>query len=144
MQYAQVGNNLADNGRKDDAKKMLEKCDKMMLQENFPYGMISRGNDHNQLSLAVMQAAYYAEDKPLAEKIANSVKKDLQQQIKYYNSLSGWQASGLNYEKQAAQDMLDRLAQVQQVLGGNPVSPEGNTGALKIPADSAQPTDTPK
>ena len=34
--------------------------------------------------------------------------------------------------------------QVQQVLGGNPVSPEGNTGALKIPADSAQPTDTPK
>ena len=120
-----------------------------MLQENFPYGMVSRGNDHNQLSLAVMQAAYLSDDKALAEKIAGSVKKDLQQQIKYYNSLSGWQADGLSYEKQNAQEILDRLTQVQQVLGGGaaPSAPE-QTGELQRAADSTdttQPaTDTPK
>ena len=115
-----------------------------MLQQNFPYGMISRGNDHNQLSMAVMQAAYLADDKTLAEKVANSVKKDLQQQMKYYNSLSGWQATGLAYDKQNAQETLDRLTQIQQVLGGNKaVTPE--TGTELKPIDTTPPkTDTPQ
>jgi len=132
---------LINKNKKDSAKSVLERCDKMMLQENFPYGMVSRGNDHNQLSLAVMQAAYLADDKALAEKVSNSVKKDLQQQMKYYNSLSGWQADGLSYEKQNAQEILDRLTQLQQIIGGNSKqSPEEN-GALKPAADS---TDTTK
>lgn len=136
---------LIEKGKKDSARSVLQRCDKMMLQENFPYGMISRGNDHNQLSLAVMQAAYYAEDKTLAEKIAASVKKDLQQQLKYYNSLSGWQAEGLSYDKREAEDMLSRLEQVQQILGGNKnAAPETSTNQLQPPADSVQPTDTAK
>jgi hypothetical protein len=133
---------LIEKGKKDSAKAVLQKVDKNMLQENFPYGMVSRGNDHNQLSLAVMQAAYMADDKALAEKVASSVKKDLQQQMKYYNSLSGWQANGLTYEKQGAQELLDRLSQVQQVLGGGnlPKAPEEG-GELKPAVDS---TDTAK
>jgi hypothetical protein len=127
------------------AKAVLERCDKMMLQENFPYGMCARGNDHNELSLAIMQAAYLADDRPLAEKVANSVKKDLQQQIKYYNSLSGWQADGLNYEKQNAQTLLDRLTQVQQVMGGSKQAAPEKTGELKPPPDTTkQPTDSQK
>ncbi|MEI8270124.1 MAG: DUF2723 domain-containing protein, partial [bacterium] len=39
LAYAQAAGSLADHGKKEEAKKMLEKCDKMMLQENFPYGM---------------------------------------------------------------------------------------------------------
>jgi len=139
---------LLNKDKKDSARKVLQRCDKMMLQENFPYGMVSRGNDHNQLSLAVMQAAYLADDKALGEKVGNSVKKDLQQQMKYYNSLSGWQAEGLAYEKQNAQEILDRLSQVQQVLGGNKTTTPEKTGELKAAADStdtAKPaTDTPK
>ncbi|MGN6352557.1 MAG: glycosyltransferase family 117 protein [Parafilimonas sp.] len=133
---------LIEKGKKDSAKAVLQKVDKNMLQQNFPYGMVSRGNDHNQLSLAVMQAAYMADDKALAEKIATSVKTDLQQQLKYYNSLSGWQANGLAYEKQGAQELLDRLSQVQQALGGGnlPQAPEEG-GELKPAADS---TDTAK
>ena len=127
---------LINKNKKDSAKSVLERVDKMMLQQNFPYGMVSRGNDHNQLSMAVMQAAYLADDKPLAEKVAKSVKTDLQQQMKYYNSLSGWQAEGLNYEKQNAQEILDRLNQVQQVLGGSPNLTPEKTGALKPPPDS--------
>jgi hypothetical protein len=137
---------LINKGKKDSARSVLNRCDVMMLQDNFPYGMVSRGNDHNQLSLAVMQAAYLADDKPLAEKVAKSVKKDLQQQIKYYNSLSGWQADGLNYEKQNAQEILDRLNQVQQVLGGvNTTTPEKpNELNPVVPPVKKQPTDTQK
>ncbi len=116
-----------------------------MLQQNFPYGMVSRGNDHNQLSLAIMQAAYLADDTTLATKVANSVKKDLQQQMKYYNSLSGWQADGLNYEKQNAQQILDRLNQMQQVLGGAKPSVPEKTNILSPNIDTAKPpTDNPK
>ncbi len=137
---------LIGKNKKDSAKAVLEKCDKMMLQQNFPYGMVSRGNDHDQLSLAVMQAAYLANDKPLAEKVAKSVKTDLQQQIKYYNSLTGWQADGLNYEKQNAQEILDRLNQVQQILGAaKPQSTPEKTGELKPPPDTTKPpTDSQK
>ena len=135
---------LINKNQKDSARSVLQRCDKMMLQQNFPYGMISRGNDHNQLSMAVMQAAYLADDKTLAEKVANSVKKDLQQQMKYYNSLSGWQATGLAYDKQNAQETLDRLTQIQQVLGGNKaVTPETGTELKQI--DTTPPkTDTPQ
>jgi transmembrane protein TMEM260 (protein O-mannosyltransferase) len=136
---------LINKNKKDSAKSVLELVDKNMLQQNFPYGMVSRGNDHNQLSLAIMQAAYLADDKPLAEKVGKSVKTDLQQQIKYYNSLSGWQADGLSYEKQNAQDILDRLIQVQQILGGSKAPTPEATGELKPPPDTTKPpTDSQK
>jgi hypothetical protein len=136
---------LINKGKKDSAKSILERADKEMLQQNFPYGMTSRGNDHNQLSLAVMQAAYLADDKPLAEKVARSVKTDLQQQIKYYNSLTDWRADNLNYEKQNAEDLLNKLNQMQQML--NEKTPALENGSLIKPVDSgdsAPPTDTPQ
>ncbi len=135
---------LINKNKKDSAKAVLERCDKMMLQQNFPYGMCSRGNDHNQLSMAVMQAAYLADDKPLADKVGKSVKTDLQQQIKYYNSLSGWQADGLSYEKQNAQELLDRLNQVQQVLSASKSPTPEKATELKPPPVPKPRTDSQK
>src|SRR6185436_427807 len=108
---------LINKNKKDSAKNVLERLDRNMLQQNFPYGMVSRGNEHNQLSLAIMQAAYLADDKALGDRVGKSVKTDLQQQMKYYNSLSGWRADNLQYEKQSADDMLKRLDQMQQMFG---------------------------
>jgi dTDP-4-dehydrorhamnose reductase len=59
----------------------------MMLEGNFPYGMVSRGQQHNYTSMIMLQAAYRADDIKLAEKISKSVKKDLEQQIAYYATL---------------------------------------------------------
>ncbi len=136
---------LINKNKKDSAKAILERSDKEMLQQNFPYGMTSRGNDHDQLSLAVMQAAYLADDKQLADKVARSVKTDLQQQIKYYNSLTDWRADNLNYEKQNAQDLLNKLNQMQQMYTMKTPSLE-NGSLLKAvdSGDSAQPTDSTK
>lgn len=131
---------LINKNKKDSAKAVLERCDKNMLQENFPYGMVSRGNDHNQLSMAIMQAAYLSGDTALATRVGKGVKTDLQQQMKYYNSLTGWQADGLSYEKQNAQQLLDRLNQMQQIMGTSGVQVPEKPGELKpVPVDTAKP-----
>ena len=109
MQFAQVASNLADNNRKEDAKKMLEKCDKMMLQQNFPYGLVSRRQFQDQVSEQFLVACYKAGDSDLARKVSESVRKDLEQQITYFNSLSDDKQAGLAYENQLVQQLLQQL-----------------------------------
>ena len=57
-----------------------------MLEENFPYGMVSRNQQHNQISLRLMYAAYRAGDTELANKISKSLRKDMEQQAAYQNA----------------------------------------------------------
>jgi hypothetical protein len=114
LAYAQCAGNLADNGKKEEAKKMLEKCDKMMLQENFPYGMVSRGQMHNKFSLQMLMAAYRAGDTTLADKITRSVKKDLEQQLNYMNSLDEEkQAAILGYDGSDVERLLMGIQQIE-------------------------------
>src|ERR1700755_1077495 len=84
LAYAEAASNLADAGRKEDAKKMLNKCDKNMLESNFPYGCVSRGQQQNQISLQFLVAAYKAGDENLIKKVTASVRKDMEQQAAYY------------------------------------------------------------
>ncbi len=85
--YALAAGNLAEGGRKEDAKKLLNKCDKMMTEANMPYGMVSREQQQNQISLQLLVAAYRADDQELINKITASVKKDMEQQVVYYEAL---------------------------------------------------------
>ena len=87
LAYATAAANLADHGKKDEAKKLLEKCDKNMLDENFAYGMVSGSQQHNYISLQFLEACYKAGDTTLAQKVSKSVRKDLQQQMAYYAAL---------------------------------------------------------
>ena len=112
--YAELAGYLVSKNRKEDARKLLEKADKGMLQENFPYGMVSRGNMHNRTSLLFLEACYRAEDKDLAAKVYASVKKDLEQQIKYYNTLDGWRADNLGEERRMAESYLKGLEDMQK------------------------------
>jgi hypothetical protein len=67
---------------------MLEHFDQNVLESNFPYGMTSnRGNQHNRISMSFLLACYESGDMTLAAKVAASLKKDLSQQMRYYNSL---------------------------------------------------------
>ena len=87
LAYASAAGNLAEKGRKEEAKKMLEKCDKNMLDENFAYGMVSRFQQHDYISLQFLEACYKAGDTLLADKVSRSLKKDLEQQMVYYANL---------------------------------------------------------
>ena len=126
--YAELASYLAVRNRKEDARKLLEKADKGMSQESFGYGMVSRGNMHNRTSLVFLEACYRAEDKPLAEKVYNSVKKDLEQQIKYYNTLEGKKADNMGEERRMAEsyhkgleDMKKNFEAVKVVSPEQPV-----------------------
>jgi hypothetical protein len=86
--HAQLALSLIDDNKKDSARNLLEHFDHSVLESNFPYGMTSnRGNQHNRISMSFLLACYESGDLPLAKKVSASVKKDLSQQMRYYNAL---------------------------------------------------------
>jgi hypothetical protein len=86
--HAQLALSLIDIGKKDSASKLLQHFDDNVLESNFPYGMTAnRGNQHNKISMSFLLACYESGNMTLAAKVAASLKKDLSQQLRYYNSL---------------------------------------------------------
>ncbi len=120
--YADVAVELANRGKNDSAKALLGKVDAGMLQDNVPYGMVSRYNMHNQASIMLLEAAYRAGDATLAKKISESVKKDIDQQMAYYASLDQRRSERLYGEIQYATRLQSMLQQIEQFL--NPANAE--------------------
>ncbi|MBC7828240.1 MAG: DUF2723 domain-containing protein [Chitinophagaceae bacterium] len=87
--HAQVAISLVNDGKKVQASEILRRFDEKVNASNLPYGMTTnRGNQHNAISSEFLRAAYMAGDYKLAKKISASLKKDLQQQLRYYHFLS--------------------------------------------------------
>jgi hypothetical protein len=108
---------LMFKNRKDEARKVLEQDDKMILQENLPYGMTSRNNNHNSVSLGFLEACYTVDANELAAKVSASVKKDLQQQEQYYASLDDVKKANLQYEYSATQNLMNALNEIEKKYG---------------------------
>ncbi|MEO7446151.1 MAG: DUF2723 domain-containing protein [Ferruginibacter sp.] len=141
LAYGQAAMSLAEAGRKDDAKRMLRHADSMMLQENFPYGLVSRSQQHNQFSLQFLYAAYSAGDMELAEKITGSLKKDIEQQAAYYQQLPQNKRDALAYEEDRNENMMKGLLSLEQQFKNKPATIE-TPGQIKMaPAgkDSGKP-----
>ena len=140
--HTEIAFDLIGKNRKEDAKKALEKADKMMLEENFPYGMISRGNEHNRLSMLFLEACYRSGDDKLATKVLKSVRTDLQQQLKFYNSLTGVKADGMIYEKNNTEKLLQDLGEMEKAYAtkqpGTSLENGGVIGADSSKKDSAK------
>src|SRR5450432_1402646 len=85
--FAQLALALLHENKKDSARNLLEHFDNNVRESNFPYGMTSRDNQQDRISSTFLLACYQSGDLPLAKKVAASLKKDLQQQMRYYNSL---------------------------------------------------------
>jgi Protein of unknown function (DUF2723) len=115
--HAQLALSLIDAGRKDSARNLLEHFDRNVYEPNFPYGMTSnRGNQQNRISMSFLLACYESGDLDLAKKVAASVKKDLTQQMRYYNSLG----------ENASNEQLAVNAQMtKQNKGGNLTDRQG-------------------
>jgi hypothetical protein len=143
LAYAQGASSLADAGKKEEAKKMLEKCDKMMLEENFPYGMVSRGQQHNQFSLQMLIACYKAGDSALAKKIYNSVKKDLDQQLMYLTNLPDSKQENMLQEMQGVQRLSMGMEQLKKQFEEPAVIPTENIPPVKtLPVAPAKAADS--
>lgn len=124
MAYASVALDMAQKNKKEEAKKLLTKVDKMMLEENFAYGMTSRNQQHNYISLLMLQASYASEHTLLVAKINKSLKKDLEQQLSYYASMDENNLGNFDYvadqsgrrggDKNMAEQFLQRIMQLEQ------------------------------
>ncbi len=122
--YADVAVEMASEGKKDSAQKLLQKVDAGMLQQNMPYGLVSRYNMHNQASIMLLEAAYRSSDDALVKKIGTGLKKDLQEQMDYYASLNERRQAGLAYEMQRAQMLLQMMGQMEEMFKpNNPEAP---------------------
>ncbi len=154
MAYAVASLDMARKNKKAEAKKMLNKVDKMMLEENFPYGMVSRNQQHNWISHMLLQAAYVAEDTVLAAKITKSLKKDLEQQLSYYASLDENKAGNFDFtdqsgrsggDKNAAEQLLMRIMQFEQQFKAPALQQqETPEQIINQPLVPVKPGDTPK
>ena len=113
--YAELAGFLASKNRKEDAKKVLDKIDKLMLQENFPYGLFSRGNMHNRTSLMLLDACYRADHKQLIDKISAALHKEVTQEKAYFNSLQGDKVDQMRQEKEETEQFANSLNQVEQM-----------------------------
>ena len=115
LAYAQAAGHLAENGKKEEARKMLQKCDKGMLEENFSYGMVSRFQQHNYVSLQFLEACYKADEKALAEKVGTIVKRDLEQQLNYYSHLDERKQDQFRNDNEQAANFLRGIQQIEQM-----------------------------
>lgn len=120
--YAETAFALAMSNKKEQAREILNRCDSLMNKSNFPYGQISRGNLHDRNSIAFLESCYRADAKELAAKVLQSVRKDLQQQLKFYNSLSGKKSEWMDYEKQTTESYLTSLDRIEAVYNPKPVT----------------------
>ena len=143
MQYAQTALNLVDNSRMGDAKKLLERCDKMMLEENFPYGMVSREQRHNYVSGQFLLATYKSGDTVLSTKVYASLRKDLEQQMIYMDAMAEQDKLGPlgqpGGERERVMQLLQQLQQMEQFFK-NPkptANPETQKQVISnVPKDS--------
>lgn len=114
--FAEAAGNLADMGKKEEAQKLLDKVEKGLLTENMPYGYVARYNSHNQVGLQYLEACYKVGNKELAKKVSDNLKKDLDQQKKYYEyiDINKPEASNdLAIEKQINDGLLKIYAAVE-------------------------------
>ncbi|MGV3766769.1 MAG: DUF2723 domain-containing protein [Chitinophagaceae bacterium] len=129
LAYAELGGQLADMNRKEEANKILNKGDALMLESNMPYGMPStvRGYPHNLVSMRFLEAALKAGNKELSTKVSASLRKDLEQQMRYYSALPESKQMSLMREMQFAQQLMQMQNELekQYSAGTKPPSPEG-------------------
>ncbi len=106
--FAEAAGNTADLGRKPEAIELLTKAEALIHTQNLPYAMTARYNYHNQVALIYLEAAYKAGHNQLADKVRTSLRKDLNDQKKYYDYLKA--------EKENFYNTLSREAEINEIL----------------------------
>ncbi len=142
--YGEAAGNLADAGRIEEAQKLIEKAEKGMNPENFPYALVSRYNSHNQTGLLFLEACYKAGKTELAEKIRKDLRKDLEQQKSYYEYLRAekpeYFGSFERNEYPLNTIMLMVLDGIEQRYAPKPQPAQGSTETSTQPIQTPAPT----
>jgi ribosomal protein S17E len=138
--YADGAGALADANRKDEAKQLLDMADKGILQENMPYAMPSRSNQHNYFTFRFLEAAYKAGHTALADKVSKALHRDFDQQLKYYAQLPDRKQESMRNEIAGAQQLVQMLQMLENnYKQGSTVQPSIESGGtIGQPQDSSK------
>ena len=103
--------------------------------------MVSRFQQHNQIAMQMLYASYKAGDMQLADKISKSLKKDMEQQVAYYQGLPDNKRGSLSSEEERNANLLRGLMELEQrYKSPQPIMPQENGQTLQTtpvkPADS--------
>lgn len=132
--YADGAGALADANRKDEAKQLLDKADKGILEVNLPYAMVSKNNQHNYFNFKFLEAAYKAGHRELADKVSKALHKDFDQQLQYYAQLPERKQEAMRSEIAGAQQLLQMLTMLDKTYqSGTQIQPSLENGGL-VPA----------
>ncbi len=126
--YAEAAGNLADAGKMEEAKKLLDIIDKDMIESNMPYAMTSRDNQHNQTGLLTLEAAYKAKKMDLAERIGKALRTDLTQQKAYQSYNQQFTGNVVEFDRDGIINevmlmALDRIESKYKVSATTPAPP---------------------
>lgn len=88
LRLVQLAGQLINEGKKDKALKVLEKCEKELPEYNVPYEPFSMGWDYRTNRFSMTDAFNKAGRPKDAERILLSIARTQKQYIEWYNSLS--------------------------------------------------------
>src|SRR6185503_2762825 len=132
------------------------KGESLVPDKLLPYAMTSRGNAHNITGLSYLEAAYKAGNFPLAEKIKASLKKDMEQQKRYYEYIrtnreefaNAFFSRNGNGEAERNEYFLKLLGDIEQKYDPNAKKPttveNPKTVNTVAPGDTSKKDSTPK
>lgn len=141
--FGEAAGTMADAGKLDQAKQLIDKVEAGINTENLPYAMASRYNGHNQTALIYLEGCYKAGKKELAEKVAAEIRKDLEQQARYYTYIRESKPDFWGYYERSEAPINERLLVVlsdiearykSAAAGSKPVN-ELNTPSIQTPAN---------
>jgi hypothetical protein len=139
--YGEAAGNLADAGRKEEAQKILDKAEKGMNPANFPYAMVSRYNSHNQTALIYLEGCYKAGKTELAEKVRQAIRKDLEQQQRYFEYIRAEKPDYFGHFERSEEPlnrvMLEVLKAIEQRYGAAIPKPGIGEGGAVIDNNAA-------
>jgi tetratricopeptide (TPR) repeat protein len=101
--FARLADALIFENKKDSALKVLERATSIMPKENIPY---------NFFVLPMADAYYKLGKSDKANEIVKELTNIYAQDLKFYTSLKGKDASSLSYETQQAVAILQRISYV--------------------------------
>ncbi|NVN95940.1 MAG: DUF2723 domain-containing protein [Bacteroidetes bacterium] len=103
--FARLANALLDEGKKDSAIKVLDRCFEIMPDSKFGY---------NIFVLPLAEAYYKAGKIVNANKILSRLIEINQKELAYYFSFTGSKARTLDYEKRQSLGLLNRVKNIAE------------------------------
>jgi hypothetical protein len=106
--FARLAGKLIDEGKKDSAKKVLDRCFELMPNSQVPF---------NHYVLPLVEQYYRLNDTQTAVNLTNQLFAIAEKNIKYYYSLGEELGATVDFEKQIALHIMVELARMTETYG---------------------------